>query len=384
MALANVQLIEELRQSNRRKDEFLAMLAHELRNPLAPLHNALNVLRLGSHDLEAVPRAHEIMSRQLRHLTQIVDELLDVSRLERGTVCMCTERVDLAELVRQSQMDYADLFRQAGISFEAQLPGAAVWLEGDATRLAQVLGNLLDNAVKFTPQGGAVALQLAVDSAKREAVIGVRDTGIGISPELLPQVFEVFAQAERPLDRSQGGLGLGLSIARRLVLLHGGTIEACSEGLGRGAEFLVRLPCTRELAAVSKQAIETACPAARLRVLVVEDNRDSAETMRILLELFGHEVSVAYDGQQGVELAKAVRPAVVLCDIGLPVMDGLAVASALRQDPATAETRLIAVTGYGGEDDRQKTLAAGFDVHLVKPVDAKVLKAQIELSCTPG
>jgi CheY-like chemotaxis protein len=248
-----------------------------------------------------------------------------------------------------------------------ELPETPVWITGDATRLVQVLGNVLDNAVKFTPAGGGVTVRLAVED--RQAVVAVRDTGVGIEAELLPEIFEVFAQADHSLDRTGGGLGLGLAMAKSLLALHGGSIEARSAGIGQGAEFILRLPCDQEPPALADGPGASRPAESSLRVLVVEDNRDSAEALRMLLEICGYEVAVAFSGTDGVEMAQTARPDVVLCDIGLPGMDGFAVAELLRRNPETAAVRLIAVTGYGQEEDRQRALEAGFDVHLVKPVE---------------
>lgn len=250
-----------------------------------------------------------------------------------------------------------------------QLPQMPVWVKGDSTRLAQVLGNVLDNAKKFTPNGGTVTICLTVDTQEQQAVIVVRDTGIGIEVDILPHIFETFAQADRSLDRSRGGLGLGLAVAKGLLELHNGTIEATSEGSGCGTQVTIRLACESELSANTEPTLTKT----HIRILVVEDNRDAAESLRILLELCGYEVTVAFTGLEGVKAAETLRPDIVLCDIGLPEMDGFDVARTLRRNPETAVARLIAVTGYAAQEDRQRSLAAGFDVHLVKPVDPAVL-----------
>jgi len=377
-ALANVHLLESLELANRRKDEFLHMLAHELRNPLAPIRNALHLLRLGPGDALA-ERTREMMERQVQHLARIVDDLLDVARITRGKATVRRERLDLGRLVYQAAEDRRAVLEGAGLALRVELPQVPVWVRGDRTRLAQVLGNLLDNAAKFTPAGGRVTVGLAADSDARQAVVSVRDTGVGIEPPVLPYVFDVFTQADRSLDRSGGGLGLGLSVARGLVQLHGGTIEAASAGPGRGAEITFRLPLEPELPALTRTPHSVPPPRKRLRVLVVEDNRDSAESLRLLLEAFGNEVAVAHSGPEGLAAAKAMRPDVVLCDIGLPGLDGFGVAAALRQSPETAAARLIAVTGYGDEEDRRRSREAGFDVHLVKPVEPERLLAQVSV-----
>lgn len=372
VAIANVQLIDSLKEANRRKDEFLAMLAHELRNPIAPIRNALHVLRLRPDDVATVERAREMMDRQARHLAQIVDDLLDVSRITQGKVTLRRERLDLARLVRQCAEDRQGLLEMAGLTLDIQLPQAPVWVMGDTMRLTQILGNVLDNAGKFTPSGGTVSVRLTVDGQGKHAAVAIRDTGIGIEAEMLPYIFEAFAQSDRSLDRSRGGLGLGLSVAKGLLEMHEGTITAASAGNGQGTEITFQLPCEAELPALT-QAAATQPAGKHVRILIVEDNLDAAESLRTLLELSGYDVTVAFTGLSGVEAARTVRPDIVLCDIGLPEMDGFAVARALRHTPETAAARLIAVTGYAANDDRRQTREAGFDVHLVKPVDPEVL-----------
>ena len=374
LAIANARMIETLRHSSRRKDELLSMLAHELRNPLAPIRNALHVLRLQSQgESEVCERAREMMERQVQLLARIVDDLLDVAQINSGRVVLRSERLDLARVVRQSVEDRRSFLENAGLALELDLPQTPVWISGDALRLAQVLGNLLDNAGKFTPSGGRVSVRLATDDATRTAAVTLIDTGVGIEAEVLPHIFDVFTQGRQSLDRSQGGLGLGLSVARGLLDLHGGAIQASSEGPGRGAAFTCELPWEAEPPALAEGGTLGTAGRQPLRVLVVEDNRDAAESLRMLLELFGYGVTLAHTGPDGVAAARALRPDVVLCDIGLPGMDGFTVADTLRKSPETATTRLIAVTGYGEEEDRRRALAAGFDVHLVKPVDPQTL-----------
>ncbi|HEV3256508.1 MAG TPA: ATP-binding protein [Gemmataceae bacterium] len=365
---------EALREAGRRKDEFLAMLAHELRNPLAPIRTGLQIIKKPDSDLHAVDKARTMMERQVRHLTRIVDDLLDVSRITRGQIALRPERLDLARLARDTTDDHRAAFEQAGLTLNAAVPETPVWVMADATRVAQVLGNLLHNAAKFTDRGGNVTVRVALDGDRRQAVLSVRDTGTGIEPEMLPCLFDAFAQADRSLDRSKGGLGLGLALVRGLVELHGGEVRAASAGPGRGAEFTVRLSAQPEPAALSNMPAAPTRATTRLRILVVEDNRDSADMLRILLELCGYEVAVAHTGPAGVQTAKEWRPDVVLCDIGLPGMDGYGVVGELRRHPATAATRVIAVTGYGTDDDRRKSREAGFDQHLTKPVDPEALE----------
>jgi PAS domain S-box-containing protein len=374
VAIENARLVESLWEGDRRKDEFLAMLAHELRNPLAPIKNALHVLRMFEDDRQAVEKARGMMERQVQHLSRIVDDLLEVSRVTRGKLTLRPERLDLARLVRVTAEDHRPACERAGLGLEMELPELPVWVQGDPTRLAQVLGNLLQNAVKFTDHGGKVAVRVVVGEAHQQAVLTVRDTGIGIEPHMLPRLFDAFAQADRSLDRSKGGLGLGLALVKGLVELHGGEVHAASAGPGQGSEFTVRLPAEPEPAALSKMPTCPRHDSKRLRILVVEDNQDSADSLRMLLELYGYEVMVAYSGPAGVKTAEAWKPDVVLCDIGLPGMDGYGVVGQLRRNPATATARMIAVTGYGSEDDRRRTQEAGFDQHMVKPVDPDALR----------
>jgi DNA-binding response OmpR family regulator len=362
---------DALRESNRRKDEFLSMLAHELRNPLAPLTYGIHLLGIPDANPEMLARTREMLGRQVHHMARIIDDLLDVSRITRGKLTVTRERLDFAALVRQTVEDRRGTIDKAGITIEVEAP-SPVWVTGDATRLTQLFDNVLDNARKFTSAGGRISVRLTTDPPLGQATLVVRDTGIGIEPALLPHVFDAFAQAEQSLDRSRGGLGLGLAVAKGLIELHDGAISATSEGKDRGAEFTIRLPTAAAPIAVAEVVAES--PAAQpLHVLIVEDNADSADILRTLLEHHGYRVSVAYNGPAGVSAARSGRPDVVLCDIGLPGMDGYAVAGALRQIPETVAARLIAVTGYGREADKRRALESGFDFHLVKPVNAQQL-----------
>jgi PAS domain S-box-containing protein len=369
-----------LREADRRKDQFVMMLGHELRNPLAPIRNGLQLLQASDADREVVEQARMMMERQVGHIARIIDDLLDVSRLKRDQVKLRSERLDLGRLVRTAIADQRLTFDRAGVTLEADLPEIPVWVNGDSTRLTQVLDNLFQNAVKFTDKGGKVAVRVHSDRDHQQAVFTVRDNGVGIESALLPHLFEPFTQADRSLDRSKGGLGLGLSLVKGLVELHGGEVHALSAGPGQGAEFVVRLILQPEPAAVTAMPAAPTRATKRLRVLVVEDNRDAADSLKMLLTLFGYDVSVAYTGPSGVETAKEWVPDVVLCDIGLPGLDGYGVARALRQDPSTAKARMIAVTGYGGDEDRNRSLEVGFDAHLVKPTDPAVL---LELLARP-
>lgn len=371
----------ELAEADRLKDQFLATLAHELRNPLAAISNALQVL----HATEAAgplrDRALAVLDRQVRQQARLVDDLLDVSRVSCGRVELRRERLDLGQLVEETLEDHGGLLEAAGLSVRLELPAAPVWIEGDRVRLAQALDNLLSNAAKFSEPGGEVTLSVTTAQDPRRqpsAIVKVRDTGIGISAEALPHVFDTFTQADRSLDRSRGGLGLGLALVRGLIELHGGSVTAHSDGPGQGSEFRVYLP----LAVDSPQLIvdspdrtpgsppdyQPSTISHQLRVLIVEDSRDTAEMLRELLELAGCRVRVAHSGKAGLRLAREARPDVVLCDLGLPGMDGYAVAAALRADQATAGARLIAISGYGSDEDRRRSREAGFNLHLTKPV----------------
>jgi two-component system CheB/CheR fusion protein len=431
------QQAEALREADRRKDQFLAMLAHELRNPLGPIRNAAQLLqRLGSEEPH-VRRAREIIERQVSHQARLLDDLLDVSRITQGKTLLQFEPLDLAHLVRNTAEDHRSVLEAAGLTLSLVLPEEPVCVLGDATRLAQAVGNLLQNTAKFTDRGGRVTVRLDrpvaslparcpqppslpgngehghADPAaspfpggergrhRREVgILGrswvtltVSDTGMGIEPEMLPHVFEMFAQADRSLDRSRSGLGLGLALVKGLVELHGGEVRAESEGLGHGTEFSLLLPGLApppRAVESSTLRVESSDPGVRddlstltpqpstregpLRVLIVEDNPDAAETLREVLELSGCTVAVALSGPEAVEAAPRFRPEVVLCDLGLPGLDGYQVAAALRQNPATANARLIAISGYGQAEDLQRSREAGFDRHLTKPVDLSELE----------
>ena len=369
---------ERLREADRRKDEFLAMLAHELRNPLAPIRNAVEVLR---RLVPAEPRllqVREMIDRQVAHMAHLVDDLLDVSRISRGKILLRSQRLDLNALVRAAAEDHRTLLEGNGLRLDLELPDAPVWLAGDPTRLSQVVGNLLQNSEKFTNPGGRVRVSLDVDREAGQAVLAVEDSGIGMEPEILDRLFEPFSQADGSLDRSRGGLGLGLALVKGLVDLHGGDVRAESAGRERGSTITLRLPLDGESEALHEEAVSTGSRRS-LRVLVVEDNRDTADSLRLLLELAGYTVEVAYTGAEGVERARRFRPEVALCDIGLPGgMDGYALARALRGSPETAGLHLIAISGYGQEEDQRQARESGFDRHLTKPVDPTALLKLLE------
>ena len=360
---------QELAEAHQQKDQFLAMLAHELRNPLAPLRTGIHILRQPQTPQETRERTRDMMERQLRHLSRMVDDLLDVSRIMRGKVQLRKESLDLRQVARTAADDRRPVFEQAGLTLLLDVPESAVCVVGDPTRLAQILNNLLDNAVKFAKGRHCVFVRVQADEENRQAVLSVRDEGIGIEPESLPCVFNPFWQADRSLDRSRGGLGLGLPMVKGLAELHGGSVEAFSEGVERGAEFTVRLPLGEKPPALTEARAVPQAAKKRLRVLVIEDNRDAADSLSLLLSLLGHETRVAYSGLEGVAAAKEWRPNVVLCDIGLPGMDGYEAARQLRQLPGMAKTVLAAITGYGQDTDVQRSKEAGIDYHFLKPID---------------
>jgi PAS domain S-box-containing protein len=374
------QLEEELRnraealaRADREKDEFLATLAHELRNPLAPISYALHILNQDPKDLSVRRHARNIVERQVRRLTRLVDDLLDVSRITTGKVELRMERIPLRSVVEHAIETARPVFLARGHELSVSLPPEEVWLEADAARLEQVLANLLHNAAKFTEDGGRI--WLTAESRLGEAVLRVRDTGVGIPPDVLPRVFDLFTQGDRSPDRAHDGLGIGLTLARRLVELHDGTIEAHSEGAGKGSEFIVRLPRAAEAPAPGPEpTAATEAPARPLKVLVVDDNDDTAEMMGALLEMTGHKVEIAHSGPAALEAAAVHRPHVILLDIGLPGLDGFQVAQRLREDPAMEGVVLIATSGYGQEEDKRRSRETGFDHHLVKPVDFQRLR----------
>jgi PAS domain S-box-containing protein len=368
------RLNAELSQAHRRKDEFLATLAHELRNPLAPITNALEILRLKDPADSETRWTRDVIERQVRQMTRLVDDLLDVARITRGKIQLRRERVALAAIVQGAVEAARPSIEGSGHALGVSLPAVPIWLDADPTRLTQVLLNLLNNAAKYTPRDGRIDIEATAQGS--EAVLVVRDTGIGVAAEYLPGLFEMFSQVEPALDRSQGGLGIGLALARGLVELHGGTIGVCSEGRGRGSEFTVRLPLAQ---AVADDAALVPQPAAAgpgmLRVLVVDDNRDAAESLALMLELSGHDVSVRHDGPSALEAVRQGRPDVVLLDIGMPGMNGYEVAERLRQEEAGRRVLLVALTGWGQEEDKRRAVVAGFDHHLTKPVDPSSLNA---------
>ena len=365
--------LEALREADRRKDEFLAMLAHELRNPLAPIRNAVEILK--QEDPAMRERARLLIGRQVTHLARLVDDLLEVSRITQGKVTLQRKPVRLADVI-EAAIDTAAPFIEAhGHALETRLDGGDPWVEIDPVRMAQVIGNLLHNAAKFTPPGGRIRLSTAQQADGVE--ITVEDDGVGMGPEVLPTVFDLFSQGSQSLDRAQGGLGIGLSLVKGLVEMHGGKVTAHSEGAGKGSSFRVWLPASlvsERRAAMARPAQAAASSRRARRVLVVEDNTDAAVAMQMLLEGMGHAVTVVNDGADALRIAVETRPDVILLDIGLPGMDGYELARRLRDAPETHEAHLVAVTGYGQQKDRQRSADAGFDMHLVKPVDPAQLR----------
>jgi PAS domain S-box-containing protein len=362
--------LESLTHADRRKDEFLAMLAHELRNPLTPMVLALNLLESRDAANELERRAHKILGRQLHHMTRLVDDLLDVSRISRGKIELAREVLDLCRIVREVVLDHGDAAQARNLRFEVELPNEPCWVSGDGVRLAQVLGNVVGNALKFSDAGGAVRVALERDPDNGWPTLSVRDQGVGIAGDLLPSIFDAFTQA----DQRHGGLGLGLAVVRGIVELHGGHVTAVSDGVGTGTELRISLPPSPDAtAAVTTEVAPTA--SRPFRILVVEDNADAAELLCDLLRSKGHCVEAADSGTDAAQIAVRFHPDVVLCDLGLPGKDGYEVAAELRRTRETAQVHLIALSGYGSKEDKRRSRQAGFDLHVTKPVNAGALLA---------
>jgi two-component system CheB/CheR fusion protein len=364
-----------LEEADRRKTEFLALLAHELRNPLGPIRHAVKILRAKEPSPSELDWATSIIDRQAEHMSRLVEDLLDVSRITRGTIVLRSERVDLATVVKSAIEGATAAINKSGHQLVVTLPAEPIYVDGDPTRLAQILTNLIDNAVKYTERGGRIIVTAARDGQSAE--IRVKDTGVGIAPELLPLIFDMFTQADLPSERSQGGLGVGLALVERLVKLHGGTVSARSEGLGMGSEFTIQLPLAvkagtplpRTEPSAAEQPSEGHC-----RALVVDDNEDSAESLALLLRTMGHDVRTAYNGADALSAAATFHPDIAIMDIGLPRMSGYEVAARLREEPWASNLVLVALTGWGQETHRRRSAESGFKHHLTKPVDLDVLQ----------
>mgnify|MGYP003575566604 CR=1 FL=1 len=360
-----------LRETDRRKDEFLATLAHELRNPLAPIRQAALISK-SAEATEAQKRwSHDVISRQVRHMSLLLDDLLDVSRVTRGTLELRTEMTDLATVVEAAVETARPVIDAKRHRFSVEMPSDPIVFLADPIRLAQVLSNLLTNAAKYTDPAGDIRLQATADS--EHVAISVSDTGIGLTPDALARVFVMFSQVQSSQDRSEGGLGIGLALAKGLVDLHGGVIEAKSDGLGAGSEFLVRLPRRASKAPKRATKVAFAGPAPRRRVLIADDNRDAAESLAALLRLEGHDVTVAHNGREAIETFNTLLPEVAVLDIGMPHLDGYEVAREVRRQSLGRAVTLIAVTGWGQEADKARALAAGFNHHFTKPIEPEQL-----------
>jgi signal transduction histidine kinase/ActR/RegA family two-component response regulator len=372
IAIENSRLYARLRAADRRKNEFLATLAHELRNPLAPLSNGLQFMKLAANNAEAVEQCRSMMERQLGQMVRLVDDLIDISRINQGKLELRKERVEMAAVFKSAIETCRPLVEAMDHELTIVVPKERIVVEGDLTRLAQVLLNLLNNAAKYTERGGHI--WLTAERHGSDVAVSVKDNGIGIAADQLPRIFEMFTQVDRASERSQGGLGIGLSLVQQLVEMHGGKIEARSDGPGKGAEFVVRLPVVIEARAPQTGAVtgegdvKTA-----LRILVVDDNRDGADSLSMMLKIMGNVTRTAYDGEEAVAATVEFLPDVILLDIGLPKLTGYEVCRRLRQQPDGKGLVIIAQTGWGQAEDRQRTREAGFDHHMVKPVDPQAL-----------
>ncbi|WP_313633669.1 hybrid sensor histidine kinase/response regulator [Massilia timonae] len=375
--IERVRSMEALREADRRKSEFLATLAHELRNPLAPIRNALELLRLSGDKPAMLERVRGTMERQVDQMVHLINDLLDIARISSGKMVLQIERVDMQSVIASAVETSLPLIEAGGHELALDLPDAAIWVDVDTVRLSQVLSNLLSNASKYTPHHGRIAISARVSGDA--VVIDVSDTGIGIATHDLERVFDMFSQAPHSIGISKGGLGIGLSLVRRLVSLHGGSVSASSAGAGHGSTFTIRLPCMSAAPAGTPVSVAeppgVAANAVQLRILVADDNADAADTLSLVLREKGHEVHVAYGGEDAVRMGTSIVPDLVFLDPGMPHIDGYEAARALRALPALAEARLVALTGWGAQEDRARTRAAGFDAHLLKPAMPEALDA---------
>jgi PAS domain S-box-containing protein len=367
---------DQLEEEARRKDEFLTVLSHELRNPLGPIRNAVWLQRRLAPADPTIQRTCQVIERQVAQMARLLEDLLDVSRIKRGKVQMIKEMIDLGEVVRNTAEDHRQLMELNGLTLETDIPFKPLIANADPSRLAQIVGNLINNSIKFTGRGGRVRVQVCESGEQQKALISVRDTGKGIEPKMLHKIFEPFVQIENTLDRSRGGLGLGLALVKGLVEMHGGSVQAQSAGLGQGAEVIIALPLASGQAGSRREQPKAGVH--RRRVLLVEDNADAAESLRLLLELNGHEVEVAQDAEEALEKMRQLKPEVIVCDIGLPGgMDGYELARVIRDDKEFSDVYLIAMTGYGTEDDHRQATEAGFDWHLTKPAEPEQIQRLI-------
>jgi PAS domain S-box-containing protein len=369
---------QSLREADRRKDEFLATLAHELRNPLAPIRNTSELLRIAGDDPEQRKRALDVLDPQVRQMVRLIDDLMDVSRISRGRIELRKQRMSLTTAIDSALETSRPLIDAAGHELTVDLPAEPLWVDGDTTRLAQVFANLLNNAAKYTERG---RIGIIARCEGERAIVSVRDSGIGIAAEALPHIFEMFAQVDRSLERAQGGLGIGLSLVRALVEMHGGTVEAHSDGKGKGSELVVALPLLRGDAPAeraSEPADKPPLSRHKCRILVVDDNADSADSLAAMLEMLGHDVCIAYDGLAAIDEAVKFDPAVVLLDIGLPELNGYEVARRIRREKNGSKMLLIAMTGWGQDEDKDRATEAGFDLHMTKPLDPMALERVLD------
>jgi signal transduction histidine kinase len=384
VVVESIEVNRALREADRHKDEFLAVVGHELRNPLATISNAIQLVRLRSLADPELGSATEVLEHQVQQMTRLIDDLVDVSRVRQGKIHLQSEVVDLRNVVALAVETSRPRIDARKHHLGLSLPDWATEVDGDLSRLTQVVSNLLNNSAKYTEEGGRIELSLEADGD--QAILRVSDTGVGIAPAMLPTIFDLFTQVPGNEDRSEGGLGIGLSLVRNLIELHGGRVQARSAGLGHGSEFVVRLPLSRTghpPTPTTARIPEEASGGPSRRILVIDDNRDAADTMAMLLRVIGHEARTAYDGPMALELAKQQPPEVVLCDISMPGMNGLEVAYRLRHELGLRDTLIVAVTGYGQEEDKRRSQQADFDAHLVKPVSLEILKELLAREISP-